>query len=135
MGSPPADRQSYIEWQVRALKAIGSTKYPIDEARAIANAGRAWDRDHDNLASLRQKVAVLKSGDRTEKLRWLRVPTLVIHGDSDNMINVSGGKATAEAIPGAELVIFEGLGHGFPQLLWSEFAKRIADFVLKTEVM
>jgi pimeloyl-ACP methyl ester carboxylesterase len=135
LGAPPVDRQGFIEWQVKALNAIGSPRYPLDEARAAANAGRAWDRDHDAIASLRQKVAVLRSGNRTEKLRLLSVPALVIHGDSDKMVNVSGGKATAEAIPGAELVIFEGLGHGLPQPLWHEFAKLIADFARKADAI
>jgi pimeloyl-ACP methyl ester carboxylesterase len=133
LGAAPGERQAFIEWQVKAFKAVGSPKYPIDETTAAANAGRAWDRDHDSLGSLRQKIAVLKSGDRTEKLRLLRIPTLVIHGDSDKMINVSGGKATAEAIPGAELVIFEGVGHGFPPPLWPEFASHIAKLVQRTE--
>ncbi|HSY77207.1 MAG TPA: alpha/beta hydrolase [Bacteroidia bacterium] len=135
LGAAPGDRQGFIEWQVKAFKAVGSPKYPLDEATAAANAGRAWDRDHDRLGSLRQKIAVLKSGDRTEKLRLLHIPTLVIHGDSDKMLNVSGGKATAEAIPGADLVIFEGVGHGFPPPLWTEFAGLIANLVHKAEAI
>ncbi len=133
LGAAPRERQGFIEWQVKAFKAVGSPKYPLDETTAVTNAGRAWDRDHDSFGSLRQKVAVLKSGDRTVKLRMLRVPTLVMHGNSDKMLNISGGKATAEAIPGAELVIFEGVGHGFPPPLWSEFANLIANHVNKAE--
>lgn len=134
LGAPPQDdRQGFIDWQVRALKAIGSPGYPFDEAAAVERAGRAWDRDHDPLGMLRQSVAVLKSGDRTEQLRSLRMPTLVIHGAADKMCDVSGGRATAAAIPGAELVIFEGMGHGLPQPLWPEFAARIADLVHRVE--
>jgi pimeloyl-ACP methyl ester carboxylesterase len=133
LGPSPDDKQGFIEWQVKAFKAVGSPKYPMDEVTAVANAGRAWDRDHDRLASLRQKTAVLKSGDRTEKLKLLRIPTLVMHGDADKMLNVSGGKATADSIPGAELVIFEGLGHGFPRPLWPEFANHIAKLVRRVE--
>ncbi len=130
LGAPPGeDRQGYIDWQVRSLKAIGSPKYPLDEVYAAENAGRAWDRDHDPLGMLRQAVAVLKSGDRTEKLRSLHVPTLVIHGESDKMVDVIGGRATAAAIPNVELVTFEGMGHGLPSELWSEFANRIADLI------
>lgn len=130
LGAPPYnDRQGFIDWQIRSLKAIGSLKYPLDEAAAVERAGLAWDRDHDPLGMLRQAVAVLKSGDRTERLRSLRVPTLVIHGPDDAMVNVSGGRATAAAIPGAELVIFDGMGHGLPQPLWSDFATRIANLI------
>lgn len=134
LGAPPSeDRQGFIDWQVRSLKAIGSPKFPLDEIAAAKNAGRAWDRDHDPLGMLRQAVAVLKSGDRTECLRSIRIPTLVIHGDSDKMVNISGGRATAAAIPGAELATFEGMGHGLPKPLWPEFANRIADLIHRVE--
>ena len=134
LGAPPSDdRLGYIDWQVRSLKAIGSPKYPLDESVTAENAGRAWDRDHDPLGMLRQAVAVLKSGDRTERLRSLRIPTLVIHGENDKMINISGGRATAAAIPDAELATFAGMGHGFPKPLWSEFAQRIADLIHRVE--
>lgn len=134
LGAPPSnDRQGFIDWQVRSLKAIGSPKYPLDEMVAAENAGRAWDRDHDPLGMLRQSVAVIKSGDRTEKLRSLRIPALVIHGEEDRMVHISGGRATAAAIPGAELVTYEGMGHGIPKQLWPEFAQRIADLILQAE--
>jgi pimeloyl-ACP methyl ester carboxylesterase len=130
LGAPPRDdRQGFIDWQVRSLKAIGSPAYPLDEPAVAERAGRAWDRDHDPLSMLRQSVAVLKSGDRSEMLRQLNVPALVIHGAADKMCDVSGGKATAEAIPGAEFVIFEGMGHGFPGPLLTEFADRVAALI------
>jgi pimeloyl-ACP methyl ester carboxylesterase len=134
LGAPPNDnRQGFIEWQIKSRKAIGSPKYPIDEIDVAENAGRAWDRDHDPLSMLRQSVAVLKSGDRTEQLRSLRIPTLVIHGKNDKMVDISGGRATAAAIPGAELATFEGMGHGLPQQLWSEFATRISNLIHRAE--
>jgi pimeloyl-ACP methyl ester carboxylesterase len=134
LGGPPRnDRQGFIEWQIRAFKAIGSPRYPFDETAVAERAGLAWDRDHDPFGMLRQSVAVLKSGDRTEQLHSLNVPTLVIHGSDDKMCNVSGGQATAAAIPGAELVIFEGMGHGFPQPLWTEFATLISKLVDRVE--
>lgn len=127
IGAPPwDDRRAYVEWQLAALRTIGSPKYPLDEAAAAERAGRAWDRDHDPLGMLRQSVAVLKSGDRTAALHALRVPTLVIHGADDRMCDVSGGRATAAAIPGAELVVYDGMGHAFPPPLLTDFADRIA---------
>ncbi len=101
----------------------------MDEIVAAENAGRAWDRDHDPLSMLRQAVAVIRSGDRTEKLRSLSIPALVIHGESDKMVDVSGGRATAEAIPGAELITYEGMGHGLPKPLWAELARQIANHI------
>lgn len=136
LGTPPYnDRQGYINWRVRSLKAIGATAYPFDEETAIETAGLSWDRDHDPLALTRQAVAVLKSGDRTPMLQNLDIPTLVIHGKSDKMIDVSGGIATAAAIPNARLVLFDGMGHGLPQALWTEIPDLIADLVQQAETV
>jgi pimeloyl-ACP methyl ester carboxylesterase len=44
-----------------------------------------------------------------------RIPTLVMHGDADKMCDPSGGRATAAAIPGAELVAYPGMGHSLPR--------------------
>lgn len=133
LGAQPEDRQGYVEWQVRVLRAVGSPGFAFDEAAVAARAGQAYDRGLDPLGLMRQSVAVLASGDRTERLRHLRVPTLVIHGTADLMIDVSGGRATAAAVPGAKLVIIEGLGHSLPRELWPDFAARIADLAHVTE--
>ncbi|WP_214321733.1 alpha/beta fold hydrolase [Nonomuraea sediminis] len=133
LGAQPEDRQGYVEWQVRVLRAVGSPAFAFDEAAVAARARQAYDRGLDPLGLMRQSVAVLASGDRTARLRRLRVPALVIHGTADLMIDVSGGRATAAAIPGAKLVIIEGLGHSLPRELWPEFAAHIADLVDVTE--
>jgi len=134
LGSPPYnDRQAYIDWQIQARKAIGSPKYPLDEKATALIAGLAWDRDHDPLGMMRQAAAVIKSGDRTEQLRSIEIPTLVIHGENDKMIGISGGRAVAAAIPGAELITFEGMGHDLPKPLWSVFAMKIADLIHRVE--
>ncbi|HHY87635.1 MAG TPA: alpha/beta hydrolase [Chloroflexi bacterium] len=134
LGAPPHDdREAYMDWQIRSRKALGSPRYPLDEKDTAETAGLAWDRDHDPLSMVRQAAAVIKSGDRTEKLRSIQAPTLVIHGESDKMVDVSGGRATAAAVPGAELVTFEGMGHGLPKQLWSEIAGRIAAHIHHAE--
>ncbi len=99
---------------LRAFRAVGSPGYPADEKEVAARAGRAYDRCYDPIGAARQAIASIASGDRTERLRHLEVPTLVIHGLLDRMCDVSGGRATAEAIPGAELVLIEGMGHDLP---------------------
>ncbi|PWT96251.1 MAG: alpha/beta hydrolase [Bacteroidetes bacterium] len=133
LGPSPEDKAGHIEWLIRSLKAIGSADYAFDEEGARDRASRAWDRDHDPNVMLRQAVASLKSGDRTEKLRSVNVPTLVIHGDADKMVDVSGGEATAAAIPGAKLVVIKGMGHGFPPALFTKFADLISDLVHHNE--
>jgi pimeloyl-ACP methyl ester carboxylesterase len=135
VGSPPEDRQGYIDWQVRASRAVGSPGFGFDEAAVVERAGRVYDRGYDRLGDLRQKVAVVASGDRTEQLRQLRVPTLVIHGADDVMCDVGGGRATAAAIPDAKLVIIDGLGHSLPRELWPEFATHIAELVHHAETI
>ena len=129
IGPPPKDRQSYVDWRVRAMRAVGSPGFTFDEAGVAERAGRAFDRGDDPVGMLRQAVAVIASGDRTDRLRALRVPTLVVHGAADKMCDVSGGRATAAAIPGAKLVIFEGMGHSLPRELWPDLAGHIADLV------
>lgn len=134
LSSPPYnDRQAYIDWQIQSRKAIGSPKYPLDEKVAAQIAGLAWDRGHDPLGMLRQAAAVMKSGDRTEQLRSIEIPTLVIHGENDKMIDISGGRAVAAAIPDAELVTFAGMGHDLPKPLWPVFAKKIANLIHRAE--
>jgi pimeloyl-ACP methyl ester carboxylesterase len=75
---------------------------------------------------LRQLHAISSSGDRTAALRRLDLPVTVIHGTRDTLIRISGGRATARAIPGARLRIFEGLGHDLPRELWPIFVDEIA---------
>ncbi|MBF6327962.1 alpha/beta fold hydrolase [Nocardia transvalensis] len=133
-GSPPEDRQGYIDWSVRIRRTMGSPGFAYDAELVADIAARSGDRDHDRGAMLRQAVAVLASGDRTDLLRKLRIPTLVIHGTDDLCFDPSGGRATARAIPGAELLLIDGMGHSLPRELWPTFADRIAALVRRAEI-
>jgi pimeloyl-ACP methyl ester carboxylesterase len=135
LGAPPEDRQGYVDWQVRAFRVVGSPGFEFDEAAVADRAGRSYDRGHDCLGMVRQSVAALTSGDRTARLRSLRVPTLVLHGADDAMCDVSGGRATAAAIPGAELVIVDGMGHSLPRQLWPEITTHIAGLIHRAETI
>ena len=126
-------REAYIEHRVMAMRAVGSPDFPSDVAELTARAGLAYDRDHDDTALARQAIATVATGDRTARLGRISAPTLVIHGLADRMCDVSGGRATAEAIPGAELVLIEGMGHGLPPGLRPRLAALIADFVWRVE--
>jgi pimeloyl-ACP methyl ester carboxylesterase len=133
-GGPPAvTRDEVIQRMLRAIRAVGSPGYPTDEKEAAARTARAYDRCYDPVGTARQAVATVASGDRTERLQHLQLPTLVIHGLADRMCEVSGGRATAEAIPGAELVLIEGMGHDLPPGLRSQLAERITEFVWREE--
>jgi len=133
-GGPPAlTRDEVIRHRVQANRTVGSPGFPSDEEEVAARTALAYDRSFDLTAIARQAIATVASGDRTERLRELRVPTLVIHGVADRMCDVSGGRATAEAIPGAELILIEGMGHNLAPGLRPILAKHIADFVWRVE--
>jgi len=122
---PPADREGYLEDVVQKWRLIASPGYPLDEAELRAVSAVAYDRSYYPIGTGRQLLAVLASGDRTEALRSLDVPTLVIHGADDPLVDVSGGRATADAIPGAELMIIDGMGHDLPRELWPKLVDAI----------
>ncbi len=123
--TPPKDRGEAIDFGIRIWQVIGSPAYPFDHEVAAEEIGAAYDRSHDPDGVARQAAAVLTAGDRTESLRRIRVPTLVIHGDSDSLVDVSGGVATAGAIPGAQLLIVEGMGHDLPVQLYDRLLDAI----------
>jgi pimeloyl-ACP methyl ester carboxylesterase len=134
-GPPAKSRQEVIDMKVRAVRAVRSPGFQLDEAGVRDRAGRAYDRADDPLGVARTALASIASGDRTERLQSVGAPTLVIHGDQDSMCDVSGGRATAAAIPGAELVIIQGLGHDLPRELWPKIASRIATHVQRIEAL
>ncbi len=129
----PTNRDEAMDNAVSAAKVIGSPAYTIDEADVRKRAGLAYDRCYDPIGVARQAVASVASGDRTSKLQSLKLASLVIHGDADKMCDISGGEATARAIPGAEYVVIEGMGHDLPSELWPRLTKLIADHVLAAE--
>ncbi len=129
----PKDRDGAIERVVANYRVTGSPGYELDEPALRERAGKAFDRANDPAGVLRQLAAVWASGDRTPKLRELRVPTLVLHGREDPLATLSGGTATAEAIPGSELVVFDGMGHDLPRPLWPDITGAIAALVARGE--
>jgi pimeloyl-ACP methyl ester carboxylesterase len=126
LGKPPREREAAINRVVRTFRTIGSPGYPFEEERVREIAGRSFDRGHSEAGIARQLHAITASGDRTPRLRDLDLPALVIHGKSDVLVNPSGGRATAKAIPGARLKMIEGMGHDLPRPLWPSFVEEIA---------
>jgi pimeloyl-ACP methyl ester carboxylesterase len=118
-------RDQYLEMAVNAGRVIGSPGFPFDEARARDRAGRAFDRCYHPIGVARQLAAIMASGDRTSDLAGVSVPTVVIHGDGDPLVTPSGGAATASAVPGAELVVIEGMGHDLPVEAWPQVVEAI----------
>lgn len=125
MTRPPADLAGYVENTLRARRVIGSKALGIDEEWVAAFARRCHERGLNPDGAQRQLVCSICSGDRTPRLNGLDLPTVVLHGEDDPLIDVSGGIATAEAIPGAELITIDGWGHDLPQPLWDRLAGAI----------
>jgi pimeloyl-ACP methyl ester carboxylesterase len=124
---PPLDREGFIAHAERLFAAIGSTGIERDAEGIRRIAALSYDRDPRPDGSQRQIAAIQASGDRTRGLRQLRIPTLVIHGSADPLIRPSGGRATARAIPGARLMMIEGMGHDLPRPAWPQIIDGIAE--------
>jgi pimeloyl-ACP methyl ester carboxylesterase len=116
LSPPPQDRDAAIARS--ADFAVWSSKRYFDADRIAEIAGAAFDRSYYPEGATRQLAAVLASGDRTEALRSVSVPTLVIHGLDDTLIPISGGRRTAELVPGAHLLEVADMGHDLPEPLW-----------------
>src|SRR3954469_6301908 len=113
----PSERDAYIDHTAMIFEAIGSPGM-FDEQEIRDLAARSFARDDDRNATGRQLAAVLASGNRTRALRRISAPTLVVHGTKDRLGAPSGGRATAKAIPGARLMMVDGMGHDMPRQLW-----------------
>ncbi|GAA1963912.1 alpha/beta hydrolase [Amycolatopsis minnesotensis] len=113
-GGPKAAEEKLL----KVFRIFGSTGYPHDEAwiRRIARDG--FEHRTDFAAAKRQARAARASGDRTAELAAVEAPTLVIAGEADPVQPVRAGRATADAIPGARLVTYPGMGHDLPRELW-----------------
>ncbi|MDO8361428.1 MAG: alpha/beta hydrolase [Actinomycetota bacterium] len=128
--APPAhDREGAVQRWIAGLREWGSPEF-ADEARWRADAERAFDRCFHPTGPVRQYLAVMASGgSRAERLRHVQVPTLVIHGDCDTLIDISGGLRTAEVIPGARFEMIAGMGHDYPPQLWHRWVELVVGHI------
>jgi pimeloyl-ACP methyl ester carboxylesterase len=130
---PPPDREGALDHAMTAWRVLRSPGFPFDEARTRQRSGDAWDRDHDPAGVARQAAAIVTQRDRTADLARVRVPAVVIHGADDPLIDISGGEATAHAIPGARLVVVPGMGHDLPPPAWPAVIDAIVDNARRAE--
>jgi pimeloyl-ACP methyl ester carboxylesterase len=129
----PGTREGRIDDAVAAVHLFAGGGFPVDEdeerQRIAASIDRSWHPD----GQARQMVAVMADGDRTEALGPVTTPTLVIHGTGDRLVVPAGGQETADAIPGAELVWIEGMGHRLPEGAWPQVVDPISALVARVE--
>jgi pimeloyl-ACP methyl ester carboxylesterase len=123
--SPPAQTAAEAgDHKVHHARTWGSPAF-IDEDRLRRLGAELFDRSHDPRGTARQLSAIVASGSRSEALASLAVPTLVIHGTEDRLVQPSGGERTAEVVPDAKLLTIEGMGHDMPPQLWPQLAEAI----------
>jgi pimeloyl-ACP methyl ester carboxylesterase len=125
LGRRGSTLEEYLEASVIGAATIGSPAYPEDEVSSRARARLTWERGINPAGVMRHMMAVLTQPDRGRALHSLRIPATVIHGLNDRMVHVSGGRATAQAIPGAQLLLIPGMGHDLPPALFETFRDAI----------
>lgn len=113
-------RDGVIANAIRLTRIIGSPGFPVAEDKARADALESYERSYYPAGVGRQFAAILGSGSLLRYNRQTSAPTVVIHGKADKLMRPSGGRSIARAIPGARLVLFDGMGHELPEPLWDD---------------
>jgi len=126
MRPTPRTKQEFFARFTQTWKFLRVGPFPLDEARDLIRAERIYQRGLHYEGSARQLRAILASGSRKPRLHAVTAPTLVIHGTVDPLVHPFGGKDTAASIPGARLMMVEGMGHALPVEMWPEVIDAIA---------
>jgi pimeloyl-ACP methyl ester carboxylesterase len=125
MAPPPATKEEYFERFAQTWKVLRVGSFPQDEALDRTRAERTYERGLNPAGVGRQLRAILASGSRKARLASVTAPTLVIHGTVDPLVRPEGGKDTAASIPGAKLLMIEGMGHALPIPMWPQIIDAI----------
>jgi len=128
-----ADRSDAQANALETFRIIGSRGYAFDEEYLSDLAGRSYDRAHDPGGYLRQLAAIAAQPNRSDGLRRLRMPALVIHGLHDPLVALSGGIATAKLLRYAKFVGYSGMGHDLPRELWPDFVDDISALAARAQ--
>jgi pimeloyl-ACP methyl ester carboxylesterase len=123
---PPATKEEFLTRFAQTWKVLRVGDFPLDEAKDRERAERIFARGLNPAGVGRQLRAILASGSRKERLRAVKTPTLVIHGTVDPLVRPEGGKDTAASIPGAKLMMVDGMGHAIPIPMWPQIIDAIA---------
>ena len=125
MAPPPASKEEYFVRHAQTWKVLRAGSFPEDEALDRARAERTFERGLNPAGVGRQLRAILASGSRKKRLALVKAPTLVIHGTVDPLVRPEGGRDTAASIPGARLLMIEGMGHALPIRMWPQIIDAI----------
>ncbi len=131
----PPERQAYINHMVGLFRMMAGSGFAFDEAWTRMITARAYDRSFSPHGTARQIAAIMTQPDRRKALASLTIPTLVIHGTDDPVVPVEAGKDTAKAIPGAQLMLIDGMGHDLPHGgAWPKIVEAISLHTLRAGV-
>jgi len=122
----PLDREGFVRYFREVWMVLSGPRYPMDDERALRLGDETFSRGVEPAGSARQLAAIIASGSRKERLHRVQAPTLVMHGDLDPLVPLECGIDTAESIPGAHLMVMEGMGHYLPPELWEKIIEAIA---------
>ena len=122
-------RDDIITHFVRVLGIIGSPKFPMPEADVRQRIGDAFDRSFYPSGTIKQMAAIMASGDRSDEVRRITVPTLVIHGTADPLVPLQNGADTANKVKHSEYTVIDGMGHDLGAL--AAVTERVLPFLQK----
>ena len=124
---PPAgfDRETLVRHSMETWRLIGSPEFPVPDHELRAKVERSYDRSSYRHGLARQTLAIIASGSRVPLLKRITAPTLILHGQDDPLVPVSGAHDLARHIPGARLEIVRGMGHDLPPALLPRFVEWI----------
>jgi pimeloyl-ACP methyl ester carboxylesterase len=124
-----SDAASVIDYQVGYARTLTGAIREFDEAAARELVQRDVERARD-FAAL-QNHNLIPGDDRPrEPLSSIGAATLVIHGDADPMFPIEHGRALAEEIPHASLLLLKDAGHGVARADWHVIVRAIREHTL-----
>jgi len=129
MEPAPEEREAYIDYYVECFKAWTGSGLPFNEIFYRNMAAKSFDRSFYPQGAVRQAAALIAQNNRKSSLSKLDIPTLVVHGDDDPLVPLKAGQDTADAIPNAELLVIEGMGHELSEM--NDYWLRISDAIVK----
>tara|TARA_Y100000741_G_scaffold363603_1_gene352256 strand:- start:718 stop:1605 length:888 start_codon:yes stop_codon:yes gene_type:complete len=124
-------KEEAVEWSLHNYRLFAGPLFDEEAHKSLAASN--YERNWNPLVTVFQLAAMLTAPDRTGDLQSIEVPTLVIHGAKDTLVQVEGGKATAAAIKNSRLVIFDEMGHEMPEILWCDITTEILNHVQASE--
>ena len=127
----PDEREARVQQTMETWRALSGPGFEFDEAGIREIIEMSLDRDPDSTGRGRQLLATMSAGSCKEALANVKAPTLVIHGDADPLVPIAGGYDTVEAIPGAKMLVIEGMGHGLPEGAWPRVIDSIVELAQK----